>query len=313
MQIYRDINEIPYKEKSHLTIGTFDGIHVGHQKIITEMVQHSKTDGLRSVLVTFFPHPQIVVKNARSPIQLLTPIDEKLEQLRKLNLDAVLIIPFSEELANTDPKFFIEDCLVQRVGVHQFSIGFDHAFGKGRQGNEALLKQIGKSHHFNVHVIPPVAINGETVSSTKIRQFLREGKILKANQFLGREYQLGGTVQKGEKLGEKIGFPTANIHMQDFLKLIPLDGVYAVRVQIGSGNYQGMANIGNKPTVNGKQHGVEVHIHDFSGDIYDQQLTIYFVKRIRDEKHFDSIEALSSQIKEDSNKTRYVLEKNIRR
>jgi len=313
MQVYRDINEIAFKKKSHLTIGTFDGIHVGHQKIIKDVVHAAKAKGLRSVLITFYPHPKTILNHPKSPIHLLTPVDEKIELLQKLQLDVVLIIPFSKELADMNPKSFVEDYLIKRVGVQQFSIGFNHAFGRDRQGNESVLRKIGEGNQFDVHIIPPVRIDSEIVSSTKIRQFLNDGDLIHANQYLGRDYQVRGVVQQGEKLGAKIGFPTANIHVKETLKLIPQDGVYAVRIQIGNADFEGMANIGHKPTVKGKDHGIEVHIHDFSGDLYNQELTIYFVKRIRDEKHFESVDALSSQIKQDSETIRKEFEKISRR
>lgn len=313
MQVLRDIKEIEFNKRSHLTIGTFDGIHLGHQKIITDVVQSSDAEGLRSVLITFYPHPQMIVKSDRAPLQLLTPMDEKLEQLQQLKLDTVLIIPFSAELADTEPKVFVEKYLIKHIGVHHFSVGFDHAFGKDREGGESLLRELGKIHQFDVHIIPPVCMAGVKVSSTRIRHYLLEGQLDKANQFLGREYQLSGVVQKGQNLGEKLGFPTANISVTDPLKLVPRDGVYAVRIEIKQKKYQGMANIGTKPTVDGKYHGIEVHIHDFSGDLYNERLKIHFVERIRNEQQFESLEALRVQIKEDSKATRYVFAKHIRR
>lgn len=313
MQIYRSIDHIPYEKNTHLTIGTFDGIHVGHQHIIEELVRRAQKEKHRSVLVTFYPHPQSIIQKNKSVINLLTPLDEKLIILQEFGLDAVLVIPFTDALVKMEPEMFIHDILVQGIGVCDFIVGYNHVFGRAHRGNAELIAVLGKHYHFAIEVVKPVHINGDLISSTKIRQMLCQGHIIKANQYLGRNYRLIGIVKKGNHVGQKIGFPTANIKVVGEHKLIPKNGVYAVRVNFKGKQFSGMANIGFRPTVDGKHQEVEVHIHHFSGNLYRQKIEVEFVQRIRDEKQFDSIDTLISQIELDRISSIEMLSKNMRR
>ncbi len=313
MQVYQSIDQIPYEKCSYVTIGTFDGIHLGHQKIIEELVQKSRQRKGRSVLVTFHPHPQSIVHKKTHPIDLLTPLDEKLEKLEELGLDVVLVIPFTDKLVNMEPEIFIDEILVQSVGVSEFILGYNHVFGRGQRGDAKLISELGKRYHFTVEVVGPVNIGGDIISSTKIRQMLHRGDIIKANQCLGRNYRLIGIVKKGNHIGQKLGFPTANIEVVGDQKLIPKNGVYAVLVLIEGTPFSGMANIGFRPTVDGKHQEIEVHIHQYSGNLYHQRIEIVFVQRIRDERRFESTEALISQIKQDRISSIKILSKNTRR
>lgn len=311
MNIYRSIDEIPYQKESHLTIGTFDGIHLGHRKIIEDLVSRAGQKNARSVLVTFYPHPQTVVRARKSPIQLLTPIDEKIALLQTFGLDAVLVIPFTQELSRIEPKTFVEEILVRSIGVREFIIGYNHRFGRGRRGGKDLLEELGPLFDFSVDVVKPVEIEGEGVSSTRIRHLFLEGKIRRGNCFLGRRYSLEGIVRRGSHLGEKIGFPTANLEVIGENKLIPGDGVYAVMVYLDGERLLGMANIGYKPTLDGTHRCIEVHIHDFSGHLYGKTLQVEFVDRIRDERRFGSVEALISQIEHDRRRSVELLSNNV--
>ncbi len=294
-------------------MGTFDGIHLGHQKIIEELVRKSREKKGRSVLVTFHPHPQSIIHRKTHSVGLLTPLDEKLAILKKLNLNVVLIIPFTDELVNMEPETFIDNMLVQSIGVCEFVLGYNHVFGHGQRGNVKLISELGKRLHFTVEVVGPVSINGDIISSTKIRQMLHQGDIIEANQYLGWNYRLEGIVKKGNHVGQKLGFPTANIEVVGEQKLLPKNGVYAVLVDIEGKQFSGMANIGFRPTVDGKHQEIEVHIHHFSGDLYYQHIGIEFIQRIRDERQFESMDALISQIEADRISSMEILSKNVRR
>ena len=311
MKVYKSIDEIPYQRDSYLTIGTFDGIHLGHKKIIQTLVWSAQQKKCRSVIVTFDPHPQTVVRTKEVPIALLTLIDEKISLLEELGVDVVLILPFSKELARLEPEVFINDILVSKIGVQKFIIGYNHAFGHERKGSEKLLKELGNKFDFSVEVVSPVMVDNEAVSSTRIRHYLLKGDIHRANLLLGRNYTIEGIVKKGKNIGRKFGFPTANIDVIGENKLVPKDGVYAVVVYVKGNMFQGMANIGYKPTISGSSWSVEIHIHNFSDDLYNEKLKVEFIDRIRDEKRFDSIEALISQIEKDREKSIELLSKNL--
>ena len=313
MKVYESTSEVPHDENSYLTLGTFDGIHLGHRKIIEAVVDEAGKDGSRSVLITFWPHPQTVVRSGRPSIELLTPGAEKIDILKDMGLDIILLLPFTDDLARMEPEDFVEDILVKSVGVRRFVVGYNHALGRGRRGREELIRQMGRKWGFEVEVIPPVIIDDEAVSSTRIRHLLKQGKSEQANNLLGRNYSIRGIVKPGENRGRILGFPTANIDVIGEKKLIPGDGVYAVAVNLRTERYPGMANIGVRPTFDGRQKGVEVHIHDFTDDLYDQELEIEFVERLRDEKAFDSADALASQMARDQKKSMELLSKYIRR
>ena len=244
MKVYESTSEVPYNENSYLTLGTFDGIHLGHRKIIETMVDEARKDGNRSVLITFWPHPQTIVRSGRPSIELLTPKAEKIDILENMGLDVILLLPFTGDLARMEPEDFVEDILVKSVGVRRFIVGYNHALGRERRGREELIRQMGRKWGFDVEVIPPVMIDDEAVSSTRIRHLLQNGKIRQANSLLGRKYTIRGIVKTGENRGKTLGFPTANIDVMGERKLMPGDGVYAVVVMIQNERYPGMANIG---------------------------------------------------------------------
>lgn len=313
MKVFRSIKEIPYQENSYITLGTFDGIHVGHRKILRQLVEQSQNEGCRSVLVTFYPHPKSVVKMRDDSIALLTPLEEKIGLLQGSGLHSLLVLPFTPELAEMAPELFVKEIFLEGVGVKGLIIGYNHAFGRNREGSQDLLNRLGKQFGFTVDVIPSVEVDGQPVSSTRIRRLLMEGHVDQAGRILGNHYQIRGVVKKGRRLGNKLGFPTANIDVLGDNKLIPKDGVYAVFVTIETIRYKGMANLGFKPTFGKEEHSLEVFIHDFNGDIYKRKLTIEFIHRIRDEKKFNSLDHLKSQIESDRTISLNILEKNSRR
>lgn len=304
MKIYRSLDAIPFSKETCLTLGTFDGIHLGHQEIIKSLIRASEGTG-RSVLLTFSPHPQkIIGRNAK--LYLLTTLEEKQDLLKSLGIDVLLIMPFNSRLASQPPRDFIIS-VIRNVGVRCFFIGFNHAFGKDRTGDENLLRRIGDQYGFSVTVIPPVLVGGESVSSTRIRRQLHKGQVREAALMLGRPYCLEGEVIRGDGLGHQVGFPTANIHIRHEDKLIPCSGVYAVRVFCRRRLFSGMCYIGSRPTVSGLRKGIEVHVFDADEDFYQQDLRILFLDRIRDEMKFGSIDRLRDQIGEDRTRVQQLL------
>ncbi len=299
MDIIRSVQALEYHPNTILSVGTFDGIHRGHQRIISALVRDAARHHARSLLVTFDPHPQTILKNRADRIELLTPEEEKCELLSLLHLDGVLLLPFTLEMARMDPRSFIREILVQKIGLHTVVVGYDHAFGMNRSGNALLLGEMGRELAFSVRVIDPVVVEGETVSSTAIRHHLYARKIEAANRLLGREYTVYGVVTEGRKLGSKLGFPTANLKTAGEHKLLPGNGVYAVRVTVDGIRYPGMANLGVRPTVDGKSRTLEVHILDFERDIYSKKIKVEWVSLIRDEMAFDSTSSLISQMQKD--------------
>ena len=309
MNVYRSIDDVPFQKNTLITLGTFDGIHRGHRAIIHQLTEEARDEKARSVLITYYPHPQSIVKSRRSFLGLMTPVEEKVEILGNMGLDIVLIFPFTANLAQTEPEDFIREILVEKIGVQRFVIGYNHAFGKGRRGGGELFRQMGSRYGFSVDIVPPVEVDGKTVSSTRIRKLLKAGQVHQANRLLGWHYSVRGLVKKGENVGKKLGFPTANIDVLGDKKLIPGDGVYAVFVQVEGNRLAGMANLGCRPTISGTHRAVEVHIHDFAGDLYGKQIRIEFIERLRDEKQFDSTDALVSQIAMDQKKSMELLSK----
>ncbi|HHS13762.1 MAG TPA: bifunctional riboflavin kinase/FAD synthetase [bacterium] len=304
MKIYRSLEEIPFEKETCLTLGTFDGIHLGHQEIIRSLTRAVNGTG-RSVLLTFSPHPQKIV-GGDDKLCLLTTLEEKQHILKSLGIDALLIMSFNPRLASQPPRDFIME-IVRNVGVRCFFIGFNHAFGKDRTGDEKLLNQVGDQCGFKVAVIPPVLVHGETVSSTRIRRKLHQGLVQEAALMLGRPYCVEGKVVRGHGLGHRIGFPTANIRVSDRDKLIPGHGVYAVQVHYRRRSFSGMCYIGFRPTVNGHSKGIEVHVLGTVEDLYQQRLRVLFLNRIREEKKFESVDRLREQINEDKLRVKQLL------
>ncbi|ROL62101.1 bifunctional riboflavin kinase/FAD synthetase [Bacteroidetes/Chlorobi group bacterium ChocPot_Mid] len=308
MKVYRNFEEIDYKKETVLTVGTFDGVHKGHQLIIDRLNRIANENGWRSVLLTFDPHPQIVLQRENmKPIKLLTTIDERLSLFEKFGLTDVLIIPFSKEFSRTPPKEFVKEYLVEKIGLRKILIGFDHLFGKDRAGNESLLKDMGAEFNFDIEKIDALLKEGEKVSSTKIRNYLELKAISEVNEMLGYNYTVSGIVTKGDGRGRTIGLPTANISYNEY-KHLPGNGVYFVKSIINGEKYFGLANIGNRPTfTNSLKTYVEVHYLDFNSDIYNQYLEVEFLYFIRDEIKFESKETFLEQIEKDKQKAKELI------
>ena len=275
-----------------LTIGTFDGVHLGHREVIEELRRITRETGGESVVFTFFPHPRMVVTPEEDTIRLLTTKEEKIELLEEMGLDHLVIYPFTKEFARLSYADFVKEVLVDRMHISKLVTGYDHKFGRDRKGDFQSLQQLGIMYGFEVEQLSPLLVENVTVSSTKIRQALEGGDIGRANHFLGYNYLLKGKVVEGRRLGRELGFPTANILPEDSYKMVPENGVYAVLVQVGGVRYQGMLNVGTCPTVNSNvdHRSIEVNIFDFSEDIYGSDIAVRFVERIRDEVKFEGIE-----------------------
>jgi len=299
MQVFDSIKNVTKNKNTVLTLGTFDGIHPGHLKIIDKLVDRSKEMGWRNVVITFHPHPRAVL-SANNDVKLLTAPDEKKYLLEKHGIKNLLTINFTKEFAALIAEEFIYDYLVNGIGLSEIVLGHDHHFGKGRSGNVELLKKIGEKEKFSVTTIDAFYINDEVVSSTKIRNALNEGNLKKANSLLGRNYSFSGTVISGDKRGRKLGYPTANIRLSSQEKLLPAIGVYAVRVLVENENHIGLLSIGKRPTFyNAGEVVTEVYIYNFDREIYGEKLTVELVERLRGEEKFNSAEELIDQMNKD--------------
>lgn len=298
MNIYRSFDEVEFSADTVLTLGTFDGVHLGHQYIINKLIQLGKENNLRNFLLTIHPHPQIVLqKEGRPPVSLLTSIDERLELLEKFGVENVLIIPFTYEFSQIPARTFAVDYLINKIGLKKILIGYDHLFGKDRIGNENLLKELAPKYNFTIERLERIGDFDHAISSTAIRSDLMKSDIESANSLLGHHYGLRGLVIHGLKRGRTIGFPTANLEPDDPHKLLPPLGVYFVYSVIDGIKYYGMANLGYKPTVSDERKlTIEANFFDFDFDIYGQNITLHFVSKIREEKKFSSIDELREQI-----------------
>lgn len=299
---------ITHDAQSVVTVGTFDGVHRGHQAIIEYLHRRAEEQSGPSTLVSFDPHPRSVVHGEEVP--LLTTIAERADLLEELGLDRFVVIPFSMEFAQLSPEAYVRDVLVQRIGVQEITVGYDHRFGKDRAGDVDLLREFGGTYGFDVDVIPPQEVDRDVVSSSSIRALLgEEGAIEQANERLGRPYRLGGVVARGEGRGRELGYPTANLALEDARKLVPRRGVYATTVTLPDGHREGgMMNIGRRPTFDEMDVTVEVHLLDFDGDLYGEQLSVQFLQRLRDEQKFQSADALVAQLSEDEQRCKSVVE-----
>lgn len=297
------ISDVSYDTNTVLTVGTFDGVHEGHKTIISTVVQKARARGDRSAVVTFDPHPREIINTGSDRIRLLTTIQERAEILSILGIDYLIVIPFTRDFSLLTSSEFLEDVIYKMIGVSEFVIGYDHQFGRNREGTIDSVKQTAKRLGFDVHVVKAHEIKDVTISSSIVRKELENnGNIMLAHKYLGQPYKLSGSVIHGDKRGRQIGFPTANLRMIDTRKIIPKNGVYAVDVNIegDESTYRGMMNIGYRPTfTENDNRTVEVHILNFSSDIYGKVVTLKFLKRIRDEKKFSGIEPLVTQLKLD--------------
>lgn len=301
MKVHTDIDQFDPIKKAFVTIGTFDGVHLGHRVILEKIIQQAKEEGGESVLLTFYPHPRMVLFPDDTSLKLLTTQPEKIKLLEEIGLDHLIIQKFTPEFSRMKAYDYVRDILVNKIGVHKLIIGYDHQFGRNREGSIEQLKELTPLFSFKIEEIPAQDIDTVKISSTKIRNALLVGDIQQADRYLGYPYSLSGEVIHGNQLGRTIGFKTANILVSNKNKLIPGDGVYAVKVCVNEKEYYGMMNIGRRPTFENPDAGIsiEVHIFSFEEEVYNKILRVKFIKRIRDEKKFDSIDALKEQLHAD--------------
>ena len=308
MKIFKSLDEIKRDDCCILTTGTFDGVHRGHQAIIKNLQYSVSRDNECVPIVTFEPHPQFVIKSPqKNGLKLLTTIEEKILILEDLKIDRLIIVPFTEKFAQLSSQQFIENILVKKIGFKKIVIGYDHAFGKNRQGNYEILEQLRQKYGYSIVVLSAFSLDGVIVSSTKIRKLLLTGKVELASKYLGRNYRLKGKVIRGEGRGRTFNIPTANIEPVSREKLIPKDGIYAAWARLGGQVYKAVLYIGTKPTFAFNRRTIELHIFNFSGNLYGQTLEIEFKTRIRDDFHFEHVEQLIKQVEKDKEKTLEIL------
>lgn len=316
IRVYRDLERVESDPRSVVTVGTFDGLHRGHQAIIQELKNEAQKRGAHTTAITFEPHPQLILQRPdKPPVHILTTVEEKIALLQEANLDSLVVIPFTPKFSRTSSEDFVRDILLRRIGMQAIVLGHDHGFGKNREGDIDTLTKMGQALGFEVREVPPFEIDGIAVSSTRVREALALGEIEKAAYYLGRPYSLSGTVVRGEGRGQKLGFPTANLLPTHDRKLVPAEGVYAVWVEReASGRkapnaqrHPGMMNIGYRPTFGNLARTLETHLIDFSGELYGELITIYFVARLRNEQKFASAQDLIEQLHRDKAASMQVL------
>jgi len=298
LKLFNSINDFQSTKKTILTLGTFDGVHIGHKKILERITQNTENGKYESLVLTFFPHPRMVLQE-KSEIKLLNTITEKTQLLEASGIENLIVHPFDESFSRLKAEEFVSSILVDKFQIQKIIIGHDHRFGRNRTANIDDLIAFGTEYGFEVEQISAEEIQDVSVSSTKIRKALNEGNMDLANEYLGYHYFLNGTVVKGKQLGRTIGFPTANIHIEEDYKLIPKIGVYVVKAVVNQETVYGMMNIGFNPTVNGEKQTIEVHLFNFDKDIYDQNIEVSLLHYIREEQKFDSLEALKSRLNQD--------------
>ncbi|UEG53046.1 bifunctional riboflavin kinase/FAD synthetase [Mucilaginibacter daejeonensis] len=299
MKIYHHIDEFTPLSNAVVTIGTFDGVHQGHRQIIAQLKELAQQTGGETVILTFFPHPRMIIHPEDQDLKLITTIHERAQLLEALGVDHLIITPFSRDFSNQTAEAYIRDVLVNRIGTRRIIIGYDHRFGKDRQGGIADLQKAAPVYGFEVIEIPEQDINDVAVSSTRIREALMVSDIDKANTFLGYPFFITGKVIRGNQIGRQLGYPTANLLVEEGYKLIPADGIFAATVKIGDEEFKGMAYIGHRPTINGMTRNIEVNIFDFDRDIYNQTLQMNFIHFVRHDVKFTSLEGLKEQLAQD--------------
>ena len=301
MNVHRDIDHLPSFRNAVITIGTFDGVHMGHRQVIKKLISEAKAINGESVIITFHPHPRKIISSTILGIRLINTLDEKIELLDQLGIDNLVIVPFTDAFANQPAEEYVSNFLVKNFNPHTIIIGYDHRFGKDRKGDYGLLEKMAGTSGFRLMEIPKHVRDEIAISSTKIREALLEGKIETADALLGHEFFFSGTVVHGNKLGKKLGYPTANLTIEDEEKIIPGDGIYAVYAALNNSGerMKGMMSIGFRPTVDGKKRVIEVNIFDFNKEIYGQTLKVYVKKYLREEIKFESLEALVKQMDQD--------------
>jgi riboflavin kinase/FMN adenylyltransferase len=308
MEVIHNIANYRPKKTAILTIGTFDGVHIGHQKIISDLVAKAKKEDLCAVVLTFFPHPRMVLQK-ESQLKMIDTLKEKRQLLEILGVEILIIQPFTLEFSRMTAIEYTRDVLVNGLGISKLIIGYDHRFGRNREATVEDLKNFGLDYDFTVEEIPAQDIASIAVSSTKVRNAITAGEIKKANQYLGRPFSLSGTIVKGDKIGRKIGFPTANLYIEEKYKLKPQNGVYLVQCHWDNQKYFGMMNVGKRPTISGKETQIETYFFDFDGDLYGKKLNINLLEKIRDEQKYDSLESLGNQLSIDQKSCRELIPK----
>ncbi len=299
MKIYQCIKDFEAVRYPVVTIGTFDGVHLGHQAIFSKMKEEAAKHNGETIVITFFPHPRLVLYQDSVNLKFINTREKKIERLEKIGIDHLIIIPFTKEFARNTSEQFITDYVVKYVHPAKVIIGYDHHFGRNREGSFRLLESLKQKFRYEVEEVSPFFVDGAPVSSTRIRNLLHDGNVKEANRMLGYEYAITGKVVRGQRIGHKIGYPTANLEIPNEYKLITANGVYACRVLTGNKIYKGMGNIGVRPTIDHGDLTIEVNIFNFDEDIYDEKITIQFVDRLRDEKKFENLDALKAQLAKD--------------
>jgi riboflavin kinase/FMN adenylyltransferase len=298
LKIFHSINDFRSTKKTILTLGTFDGVHIGHKKILERITQNTENGKYESLVLTFFPHPRMVLQG-QSEVKLLNTLSEKIDLLEKIGIQNLVIHPFDEAFSRLTAEEFVKTVLVDQFHIQKIIIGHDHRFGRNRTANIDDLIAFGKQHNFEVEQISVQEIDAVSISSTKIRTALLEGNMALANEYLGYDYILTGTILKGKQLGRTIGFPTANLQVDEKYKLIPRNGVYVVKSTINQKTVFGMMNIGFNPTVSGENLSIEIHYFDFDADLYDQKISVSILEYLRPEQKFDSVDLLKEQLEKD--------------
>lgn len=297
---------IPRDRGTVATVGTFDGVHRGHWTVLREIRERADATDRRSVLVTFDPHPLRIVRPEHAPLMLTTPVEKK-EILAESGLDYAVFISFTEALSRYEPRRFVEEILVERLRVEELVIGYDHGFGRDREGDPETLHAIGVELGFTVDVVPPVSVGDAAVSSSRIRETLLQGQVADVIESLGRPYSIRGIVVRGEGRGKGLGFPTANLRLMERDKLVPPEGIYAVRGVLKDGSYAGALHMGPRPTFKGSPPSVELHLLDFDRDIYGEEVRVDFIKRLRGIAPFAGVDALLEQIRKDVDQAREIV------
>ena len=298
VNVFNSVQSFKSKQKTIVTLGTFDGMHIGHQAILNKLKLQKKIYGYETLVLTFFPHPRMVLKTDHQ-ISLLNTIDERIKLIDHFGIDHLVVQEFTQDFANLSAEEFVKTVLVDQFNIGKIIIGYDHRFGKNRSADIHDLIEFGKKYHFDVEQISAEELNDVSVSSTKIRNALNVGNVALAKTYLGYPYMVSGKVVSGKQLGRTIGYPTANIKVAQDYKLIPAIGVYVVGVTVKGKDYYGMLSIGTNPTVGGTEKTIEVYIFDFNDTIYDEEITVRFLTRIRGEEHFGSIDLLIEALKND--------------
>ena len=298
MNVFHSIQDFKSSEKTIVTLGTFDGMHIGHRAILNKLKFQKNNSGFKTLVLTFFPHPRMILKTDHK-ILLLNTIEERVQLINNFGIDYLVVQEFTQEFADLSAEEFVKNILVDQFNIAKIVIGHDHHFGKNRSANIHDLIEFGKKYHFDVEQISAEELDHVSISSTKIRKALTQGNVSLAKDYLGYPYMISGKVVQGKQLGRTIGFPTANIHLEEDYKLVPAIGVYVVGVTVREKEYYGMLSIGTNPTVGGLEKTIEVHIFGFNDDIYNEEITVHFLTKIRDEQKFASVDLLIEALKDD--------------